>query len=187
MKTKFYCQHCTKVVDEEPNITGNSEYPVIVCNECLPYYIQELPTQKKHDCNTCIHYDKVDDGCIRPKTLPQCEYTKKQSTVEETANEYIKEWSFFTASTINQKRLSFIDGANWQKEQDLEIISCLKAKIEALETMILMRYTEEEVLELLSKLRKDIYPDSDGSCSIHPNGQELPVLLKDWFENNKKK
>lgn len=91
-------------------------------------------------------------------------------TIEEAARKYINTTFNFALNLdkddlVNIKE-GFKAGANWQKEQSSKL------------------YTEEEVFSLLRKLQKDTYPDSDGNCSIHPNGQELPILLKEWFEQN---
>lgn len=38
-------------------------------------------------------------------------------TIEEAAEKHKEEFGFLTKSTANQKRLSFIAGATWEKEQ----------------------------------------------------------------------
>lgn len=67
---RYQCDECIKTFNEEPNIIGNSEEPIIMCNECYnkeygvhtPDFSDELKVNPK---DNTITIKKVKDSWSR--------------------------------------------------------------------------------------------------------------------------
>lgn len=79
----------------------------------------------------------------------------------EAALKHKEEYSFFTKETQHQKRLSFICGAKWQKEQDSKVM-----------------YTEEEIKDYLHKLYLGLGLAETTAPSY--------TIFEEWFDKHKK-
>ena len=88
----------------------------------------------------------------------------KEETIEEAAEEY-----GYKVDELLGKQLAiecFMSGANWQKEQDSKVM-----------------YDKSEMIQLVTNAFVQM-SDWKNEGKITP---ELEVLMKNWFETNKKK
>lgn len=107
----------------------------------------------------CEHLKEV--GCI--KNICTCNTGPKQETLEEAVKKYcIEKYSIWTSN--GNESNDFINGAKWQQERS---------------------YSEEELIILLKKFKKDIV----NSTELDDDFETLVCDIKTnkWFEQFKKK
>jgi len=107
----------------------------------------------------------------------------KPKTIEEAGIEYSKLIPYVNDLITDNSRLDFIAGAKWQQEQDLithefkKDDNVFKSLRKVYEHLLSLRYSEKEVLDLITKYIED---------NLDPQTHGTIENVKEWFEPLKK-